>query len=113
MAATQNKATFNLNALDREAVTPGYEREPFVAELGTADEPRPVTFADPAELDWKIVVTMDSHPRNFFRAAIEDPEDRDYVIGLTLKSWQLRGLMTAFRDHYGIDEEGNAAASRR
>lgn len=99
----------SLDTLDREVVEPGYQREPFVIEIGQQD----ITFTDPQELPWDVVVTMDSSPRRFFRAAIADLDQQRHVLKTELKLWQMKFLMEQFRDHYGIDAEGNDVASRR
>lgn len=102
-------AKLSLDNLDREAVDPGYQKEPFVIEIGGKD----VTFTDPQELPWDVVVTMDDTPRRFFRAAIADIDEQKHVVKTELKLWQMKYLMEQFRDHYGIDLQGNDVASRR
>lgn len=102
-------AKLSLDNLDREVVDPGYQKEPFVIEIGGMD----VTFTDPQELPWDVVVTMDDTPRRFFRAAIADIEQQKHTLKAELKLWQMKFLMEQFRDHYGIDLQGNDVASRR
>lgn len=110
----------DLTSLDREAVEPGYQREPFVVNIGSEDAPEEameVTFSDPKELPWDVVVTMDETPRRFFATAVADREQRAHILSLdsdkALKLWQLQYIMNEYRKHYGIDRAGNDVASRR
>lgn len=109
--------TLDLTSLDRETVDPGYEKEKFVVRVGDADDNLLIEFTDPQELPWDVVVTMDQTPRRFFTTAIEDAEQKAFILDLernkALKLWQMKYLMEQYRAHYGIDVEGNAVASRR
>ncbi len=107
----------DLTTLDREVVEPGYEREKFAIKIGSEEENLVIEFTDPQELPWDVVVTMDQTPRRFFSVAVEDDDQKRFILRLdkdkALKLWQMRYIMEQYRAHFGIDAEGNAVASRR
>jgi len=118
MAVDTTKSTaIDLTTLDREQVEPGYEREKFAIKLGDPENPTQIEFTDPQELAWDVVVTMDETPRRFFSTAIEDEEQRAFILRLdrsqALKLWQMKFIMEKYREHFGIDLSGNAVGSRR
>jgi len=114
---SNDSRVLDLTNLDREVVEPGYEREKFRIKVGDSDESMLIEFTDPQELPWDVVVTMDSTPRRFFSVAIEDPDQKTFILRLdrdkALKLWQMKYIMTEYRSHFGIDAEGNDVASRR
>lgn len=113
MATSSNPRVLDLDSLDRETVEPGYQRDKFVTKVNDME----IAFTDPKELPWDVVVTMDQTPRRFFSTAIEDPEQRRHMLQIegekALKLWKLQYLMEQYRNHFGIDAEGNAVGSRR
>ena len=90
---------FSLDTYEREKVY-----EPFAADLGG----RRIVMTDPQELEWLDLATLES-PAEFIDLCMGD-EDREYLLSLKLKSWQLNGLMDAYMSHYGIGDRGKGRA---
>lgn len=120
MASNSTPRILDLTSLDREVVDQGYEKTPFQFKIKgpDEDEPRIITLVDPKELAWEVVVTMDETPRRFFQVAIPEADDRKFMLRINgdaavFPLWMLQHVMEQYREHYGIDSQGNAVASRR
>lgn len=111
--STPVKIQLNLDTLDREQVVgvPSKRPDLFTVTFGG----KQISFEDPAELPWDIIARMDETPTRFFRTTITDEDQLKHfqLHSSKLVGWKLRALMEAYRDYYGIDEQGNVVGSRR
>lgn len=90
---------FSLDTFEREKT---YEL--FAADLGG----KRIVMTDPAELEWQDLAELDD-PVEFIELCMSD-EDREYLLSLRLKAWQLEGLMAAYMTHYGVGSRGKGVA---
>jgi hypothetical protein len=90
---------FSLDTFEREKT---YEL--FAADLGG----QRIVMTDPAELEWQDLAELDD-PVEFIDLCMSD-EDKEYLLSLRLKAWQLEGLMSAYMTHYGIGNRGKGIA---
>lgn len=114
MASEAPRVNLDLDTLDREHVRGLPEKKaPFVVNI----EGRPVVFKDAIDVDALILMDLLSSPGRFFKGTL-DGEDYKHVMDVyskpgKLPGWKLNGLMQSYQDYYGLDEQGNAVASRR
>lgn len=97
---TPERIDFNLDDVEREKTY-----KPFV----TAVNGHAVTMKDPSELDWKILLEIES-PVMFLRHCVSE-EDKDYLREQNIPGWKFGKLIDAYMKHYGLDKQGNGAGS--
>lgn len=104
MAAPDKPApvSLNLDTVERE----GGDRPPFVFTLGG----KRIQLADALELDWKILITAEKDPPQFYREAIMDDEQRKHFFAQKIPGWKMQRLMRSYFEHYGINPEALAAS---
>lgn len=81
-------------------------RPPFIVKVGG----RTVTFADPGEIDWRELATVQI-PQDLLRVSLSR-EDREHLRSLSLESWRFNQLMESYYTHYDL-EDRIAEAKRR
>lgn len=64
---------------------------------------RTVTMSDPADLDWRDLILLDS-PTEFIRLALQ-PEDRQFLLEQPLPGWKFNLLMEGYYKHYDLEEK--------
>ncbi len=84
---------FNLDTEER-----GEEFEVFA----TVIRERRIEISDPAEIDFKDLLSIDN-PMQFFRFCMKQ-EDRDFLAEQNLKGWELGRLLDRFLTHYKATE---------
>ena len=94
VTALPTKITFDLDSEEKDDV-----KEPFVAQVGG----RPLTFADPEDLDWQDLLDIEQ-PTDFIRYTLSD-EDRQHLFSQALPGWKLGKLMETYMKHYGLDKK--------
>jgi len=72
---------------------------PFVVTIGG----RNVTFADPTEIDWKLLAEVDL-PVDLLRVAMSK-EDRKHLSSVDLPGWKFNRLMEAYYTHYDLEDK--------
>lgn len=97
------KALFDLDALEREgavaeAFTFQYEGEQF-------------EMLDPQDIDWQNLLSGLRNPALFIRFAMP-LETQKRFFAKQVPAWKMNKLMTAYQEHYGIPDLGNANALR-
>lgn len=95
------KVQLNLDSLDREEAF-----EPFAFVL----DGRRIVMTDPKEISWQDLQTIEV-PSQFAKHAMS-VEDRKFFVAKKLPGWKFNALFKAYQEHYGLDTEGNAHASR-
>lgn len=114
MANDTPRVNLDLDTLEREHVRGLPEKkDPFVVNL----DGRVVTFKDAVEVDALVLMDLLSSPARFFKGTL-DGDDYRHVMDVYAKpgklpGWKLNGLMQAYQDYYGLDDQGNVVASRR
>lgn len=96
--------------LDIEERDPKEVKPPFVVRIGGRD----LTFADPADLDWEDLASVDV-PSDLFRVSLSR-EDRNFLYDQKLPTWKFSKLLDAYSTHYDIDtklEEARRQQGRR
>ena len=95
------KVSLDLDALDREGAA-----GPF----SIRHDGRVYTFIDAMDLDWQEVLLSLQNPHQFFRLTLP-AADADAFLASKLPVWKMRRLMDNYREHHGMLEPGEAAAS--
>lgn len=85
--------------LDSEERPEGDVKPPFVAVV----KGREITMTDPAELDWRDLIMLES-PTEFLRLALA-PADRKFLLEQDLPGWKFNKLMEAYYAHYDLEEK--------
>lgn len=80
-------------------------KPPFITKVGG----KSITLADPSEVDWRDLATVEI-PQDLLRVAMTE-EDRDHLISQALPSWKFNRLMEAYYTHY--DLEGQIRDAKR
>ena len=106
--ADQDKPTpvaLNLDKIERESAP-----EPFVVTL----DGKRISFEDPQELDWQVLMVALRDPHAFFKHVVpEEHQDTFFKPGL-IPLWKMNRLMEAYMSHHGIPvDAGNVLASSR
>jgi hypothetical protein len=114
MVTSADDIMLDLDALERDQVR-GLQKAkpPFRFKVNG----RPVTLADPADIDSLALMTMEETPQRFFRTTCTDV---DYLFMLDVletpgafPGYKFRALMQQYHTYYGLDDPGNAGGSRR
>lgn len=95
--------SFDLDALEREDA-----KEVFTATVGGKD----VRFADPSDLDWQDVASINAADPEQFLSSVVHEDDSEHFFGESIPSWKLNKLLEAYLDHYGLAAPGETSASR-
>lgn len=103
MAAT-DKVHLNLDTAERPA---DQQFELFATVING----RRIEISDPAEIDYKDLLTIDT-PLQFFRYTMAE-EDRDYLAAQNLKGWQLGLLLEQYLTHYRAEERIDERLAQR
>jgi hypothetical protein len=93
------KSSLDLDALEREGAA-----EPFTFTHAG----RQYTLNDPQEQDWQQLMMAASNPLLALRLLLPE-KDKDAFFETPLPTWKLRALIKAYREHYGVPEEGESA----
>jgi hypothetical protein len=94
-------AALNLDLLEREGTVP----TPFEF----IHNGRNYVMVDPKEMDWQELLLAQRTPALFFRLAIQE-SDRVHFLTGKMSAWKLGVLMTRYREHYGIPDQGELSA---
>lgn len=89
--------------LDLESRPEKDNKAPFVVKIGG----KSVTFADPTELPWQELASVEQ-PVDLIRAAL-NREDRNHVYETNLPAWKFNRLMEAYYTHYDLEEKIESA----
>jgi hypothetical protein len=73
-------------------------KAPFIVNIGG----RPVTFANPADLDWLDLASVEI-PADLIRISLT-PEDREFILAQRLPSWKFGRLMKVYYEHYDMEK---------
>jgi len=84
--------------LDAEERPASEIKPPFIVKVGG----RNVTFADPADIDWRELATV-SIPADLLRVSLSK-EDLKHLQGLNLNAWKFNKLMEDYYDHYDLED---------
>jgi hypothetical protein len=104
---TSKDIAINLASLDREDAP----AKPFVVSGPKGEhENETVTFTDPSDLEWEVLLVID-RPVEFLRHVLSE-QDRKTFKSWRLPGWQMRAVMQDFQTYYGLDKLGNGDASR-
>lgn len=74
-------------------------KEPFKVKVGG----KVITFADPAEIDWRDLAAVQIPP-DLFRVALSR-EDREHISQQSLEGWRFNELMKGYYTHYDFEEK--------
>lgn len=102
MSNDNNVSTLPKNlALDLDAEQrPEKEvKPPFTVQING----REITMTDPAELDWRDLILMES-PTEFLRLSLAD-EDRKFLLEQSIPGWKFNRLMEAYYNHFDLDQK--------
>ncbi len=112
----------DLDTIEREQVRGlPQKKNPYVVKV----DGKALTFADPLDIDAVVLMTMEDSPSRFFRATLSSEvpttggvSDFDHMVAAfetpgKISGLKLRALMQGYRLHYGLDDLGNGAGSRR
>ena len=91
--ASTDKVHLNLDTAEREE-----EFELFATVING----RRIEISDPADLDYKELLAIET-PLQFFRYTMAE-EDRDYLAEQNLKGWRLGLLLESYLKHYRAQE---------
>ena len=91
--ASTDRIHFNLDTAERPD-----HFEVFVANIAG----KAVPISDPADLDYKVLLAVDS-PFEFFRHCMSQ-EDRDLLAAQDMPGWRLGLLLEAYLKHYKAEE---------
>lgn len=92
--------------LDVEERDPKDSRPVFAAVVGG----RRIVMTDPEELDWQDLYEIQT-PQDFLYACLST-EDRKHLFEQKLPAWKLGKLVTAFMNHYGLEDKLREARRR-
>lgn len=112
MATTRNAriapaADFDVDVEIEKAKAASKDRKPFTAEVAG----RTITFTDPRDLDWQILLEVQENPLRVLRYCLSD-EDRAHLRETKgVPSSVFGQLITRFRLHYGIAGPEEAEAN--
>lgn len=87
----------NLDTAEREE-----KKEPFTF----VHSDREITLIDPADLDWRVLETLNNE-RDFLKAAMTE-EDLQFFMSVATPMWKMEKLGRDYQKHYGIEEPGKA-----
>lgn len=94
----------DLDSLER----PKEERKaPFVVKLGG----KQVTFADPLDIDWRDLASVNI-PADLLRVALSS-DDLDHVRNTSLDSYSFNKLMKSYYDYFGLEDKIRDAQRQR
>lgn len=106
----------DLDTIEREQVRGvPQKKDPYVVRV----DGKLLTFKDPLDIDAVVLMTMEDSPARFFRATLDfengdfDHMDNAWQTPGKVTGLKLRALMQGYRLHYGLDDLGNGAGSRR
>lgn len=74
-------------------------KPPYVVTVGG----RNVTFADPNELDWRDLASIDG-PHDLLRVSLST-EDRVHLASTDLPGWKFNKLIDGYYTHYDLDDK--------
>lgn len=74
-------------------------KPPFIVNVGG----KPVTFADPGDIDWRQLAAVEI-PADLLRVALSK-EDRTHLSKVSLKAWKFNRLMEAYYTHYDLEDK--------
>lgn len=95
---------FDLDALEREDGV-----EPFVAQING----KPITMADPKDIDWQDLVTVNTDDAvQLFEAAITNEDELEHFYASSVPAWKLDKLVEAYLTHYGMPLPPKFGSSR-
>lgn len=103
MAAT-DKVHLNLDTAERP------EDQQFEL-FTTVVNDRTITITDPAEIDYKDLLTIET-PLQFFRYTMSEA-DRDFLAEQNLKGWKLGLLLESYLTHYRAEERIDERLAQR
>lgn len=86
----------DLDTVERD---PKDVKDPFVAKV----EGRNVTFADPNEIDWRDLASVQI-PQDLLRVSLST-EDLEHIQDVKMPSWKFNKLMKAYYDYYDLAEK--------
>ncbi len=93
--ASTDKIHLNLDEVQRP------EDQQFEV-FATVINGRRIEISDPAEIDYKDLLTIDT-PLQFFRYTMSE-DDRNYLAEQNLKGWRLGLLLEGYLKHYRAEE---------
>lgn len=91
----------NLDTLEREGA-----KGPFIFTHAG----RRWMMSDPQAVDWQKLLRALRDPV-FFLHQVLPADDRDSFFDTEMPIWKLNALMSAYQQHYGLPEPGNASGS--
>lgn len=86
-------------SLDLDVATRDDEKPPFRVVVSE----RTIEMKDPAELDWRDLILLDS-PTEFIRLALSK-DDREFLYAQDLPGWKFNKLMEAYYGHFDLEEK--------
>lgn len=75
------------------------EKPPFIVKV----QGREITFADPANLDWRDLLQLQD-PTAFLRLSLS-AEDRKFLFDTPMPSWRFNKLMEAYYGHFELEDQ--------
>ena len=89
-------SSLDLDALEREG-----NKDPFrFTHAG-----RQWTLNDPQDADWQQIMIAQGSPLLQLRLVLREDE-KDAFFDAPMPAWKLKALLRAWREHYGITDEG-------
>ena len=85
--------------LDAEERPAAEVKPPFIVTVGE----RVLTLADPGELDWKDLASVEI-PSDLLRIAMSQ-EDRQHLFKQALPGWKFNILMESYYNHYDLEDK--------
>lgn len=85
--------------LDNEERPKEDVKPPYVVKIGD----KKLTFADPAEIDWRDLAAVEI-PADLLRVAMSR-EDRIHLQKQELPGWKFNRLMESYYQHYDLEEK--------
>lgn len=95
--------TLDLDALERPAKD---IKPPFVVKVNE----RKITFADPNDMDWRDVASVQI-PADLFHVALSK-EDRNFLLDQELSTFRMAALFKGYYDHYDFEQRVRDAQRR-
>lgn len=102
VTALPERVSINLDSLERED-----RPEEFSAVVGG----KRLVFADPKEVDYRLLMEFEANPNLFFSEALSEEDKEHWDSQERIPAWKLEALVAAYRDHFGLGAPGNDAGS--
>jgi hypothetical protein len=95
-----DKIDLNLDTVEEESIAD------FTFSIGAES----FTVTNARDLDWKILMDMES-PLDFFRHCMKE-EDKERFLKQDISGRKMNILIETYMKHFGLGDKGNGVASR-